>query len=179
MADDDLDVDRDDDLPASAPLGRLRQRVEQTRREAHVDCRIDVKDDDLSLLVRYKAVDLDTLEKINNRGKKRGFENDCALLIRACLGIFVDLGEQVVSVDSIDDPDAASAHIDTSDKIVGEPVTFSSDWLAAEFGVTSGKTVDVVRALFPFELQINQHARDVLQLSQGTTSDVREAALGN
>jgi hypothetical protein len=31
MANDDLDVD----LPASAPLGRLRQRVEQTRREAH------------------------------------------------------------------------------------------------------------------------------------------------
>jgi hypothetical protein len=174
---DDLDVDRDDDLPASAPLGRLRQRVEQTRREAHVDCRIDI-DDDLSLLVRYKAVDVDTLEKINNRGKQRGFENDCALLIRTCLGIFVDFGEQVVSIDAIDDPDAASAHIDASDKIVGEPVTFTSDWLAAELGVTSGKTVDVVRALFPFELQSNEHARDVLQLSQGTRN-VREAALGN
>jgi hypothetical protein len=175
---DDLDVDRDDDLPASAPLGRLRQRVEHTRQQAHLDLRIDV-DDDLSLLVRYKAVDLDTLEKINNRGKQRGFENDCALLIRACMGIFIDFGERVVSADGIDDPDAASAHIDTSDNIVGDPITFASPWLADELGVTSRKTVDVVRALFPLELQINQHARDVLQLSQGTTSDVREAALGN
>jgi oligoribonuclease NrnB/cAMP/cGMP phosphodiesterase (DHH superfamily) len=175
---DDLDVDHDD-LPASAPLGRLRQRVEQTRQQAHLDLRIDV-DDDLAFLLRYKPVDAETLDKVQkSRDSSDSIESDSRMVARACIGIFIEQGEQVVSIDGLDDPDSASAYIDADDKIVGDPITFASPWLADEFGVTSRNAVDVVRALFPLELAINRHAVAVFQFSRESKTEVARNALGN
>jgi hypothetical protein len=176
---DDLDIDRDDDLPASAPLGRARQIVEQRRREAHLDLRIDV-DDDLDFLLRYKPVGGETLDNVQkSRESSDSMESDSRMVARACIGIFVDLGEQVVSIDGLDDPSSASAYIDADNKIVGDPITFASPWLADEFGVTSRNAADVVRALFPLELAINRHAVAVFQFSRESKTEVARNALGN
>lgn len=177
MADTD-DPTLDDDVAASAPLGRLRQKVRQTRERAHVDLTIDVADD-VSVVARYRILEPEELAKVNqrpNQSDKASHEKDCAILVRACVGLWFDRDGELLSLDGL--YGEASARVDSeSGKLIGEPVTFASQWLADELEVTT--SVAAVQELFAFGLQIPYHVKELIKFSQGSAAQQQRDALGN
>lgn len=169
------------EVPTSSPLAGLRRRVDEARRQATIDWPLQLGE--VELLLRYRAVDFETIEKITGKQSgprgRVGLEQAARLLARSCVGVYAVVGSDIVSIDGVDDPSQASARINGEGQVEGEPVTFASEWLADELGVESGKAADTVIALFPLELTIPEHARVVIDFSQGKDETAIRAALGN
>lgn len=161
------------DVPASSPLASLREKVQRAREASTVDLPIA----DIDVVIRFRAVDFDVLDRNRNPGKRRDpLAANAAVLIDACVGVFTCTDDgTLVSVDP-DDPDT---HIDDDDKVIGQPVTFSSPRLAELLGVDTGRAADVVAALYPRQLETARHADAVIALSRGDADQLAELALGN
>lgn len=167
------------DVAASAPIVGLLERVEQARQAATIDWSLQLGEHEVVL--RYKAVDFDTIEKITGKSQQQrgrvGVEQAARLIARACIGIWVWVDGVLVAIDGIADPEAASAVIDRDGTVHGTPLTFASDRIAETFGVATA--ADAVQALFPLELSIPEHARVILDFSSGKDEQTIRSALGN
>lgn len=161
-------------VPASSPLATLRDKVAAARRLQVTDCEIAGLD---GVVVRYSQAKFDVLEQFSRRNRRDGAaEVNAALLVEACVGVFVrDDDGRLVSIDP-DDPDS---YIDHDGKTIGEPLTFRSERLGELLGIDDPSGPAVVKAMFPRELQIASHADHVLEFSRGEAAGVVRASLGN
>jgi hypothetical protein len=129
-------------------------------RDRYLD--LDVPDLD-NLVVRYGAVEqdevvtfLETRSKQQRAGKistgRMAVLANCDVLVRACRGIYVRDGDDLVPL------------------LGDEAPVFGDDELAEELGTEPGRAIEAILAFYPRQGHIQQHADQVMRLSGMDTS---------
>lgn len=163
------------EVPASSPLASLRDRIEHARRQAVTDLPVAGLD---GVWVRYAALDHDAVDQALKKRNSSPLDGDISALARACVSILLNPEQADPELSAAFDDAAPWLNDDGS--IAGEPLTFSSDRLAVLLGLdTPARPAETVRALFPLELNISDHASHVANFSRGEAGTVGRSALGN
>ena len=163
------------DVPPSSPLTSLRDRIDRARRQAVTDLPVAGLD---GVWVRYQALDHDAVDQALKKRNTAALDGDISALARSCVSILLN-PEQA-------DPELAAAFdgsapwLNDDGELSAGPLTFSSDRLAGLLGLeTPARPAETVRALFPLELNISDHAAHVANFSRGEAGTVGRSALGN
>ena len=158
-------------------LGSIKERRQQIAENLHTDVKVPHWDDDgkAPIYVRYKAVPHPFIErgirKVENAPKKqRGqveLDTNCDLLIEACIGVYIQIGEGDDGKFSLDESDPE-----------GEWTTFDPT-LATTLGLDDRATArDVVKGLFFTDGDIFSHAAEVVEFSGYHTATTNEELRG-